>query len=128
MKVLIVDSLAMFRAMLRKILENGFFSGTIEAENRKQALIVHHKERPNIVIVDVSSPHTQGLELIGDLLSIDPKARIIVSSNAGQKEKVVEAYQKGARHFLLKPFDQNKVLETVRSSLLNPNMVKSNSL
>ena len=117
MKVLIVDDAALARAMLRKIVEECGISAILEAQNGLEAIQIYQTEKPNLVTMDITMPEMDGITAIRKILEIDATASIIVCSALGQKEIVMEAIQAGAKHFVVKPFDNDKVRSTIKAVL-----------
>ena len=117
MKVLIVDDAALARAMLRKIVEECEVSTILEAQNGLEAIQMYQNEKPNLVTMDITMPEMDGITAIRKILEIDAAASIIVCSALGQKEIVMEAIQAGAKHFVVKPFDNEKVRSTIKAVL-----------
>lgn len=118
MKCLIVDDAAFMRMSLRQIIEAQGFEEIVEAANGKEAIIAYQRgEKPDLVTMDLTMPEMDGLTAIRQLIELDPSANIIVCSAMGQKEIVVEAIKAGAKSFIVKPFDAQKVVEVVRASM-----------
>lgn len=117
MKVLIVDDAALARTMLRKIVEECGISEIFEASNGVEAVEVYQNERPNLVTMDVTMPEMDGVTATRKILEINAGANVIVCSALGQKEVVMEAIQAGAKHYIIKPFDNDKVRSTIKAVL-----------
>lgn len=108
--VMIVDDAKFVRVKLRSILEQGGFTVVGEAEDGQQAVQVFQDTKPSIVTLDITMPKADGLAALKAIRTIDPKAKVIMISALGQKEKVKESIQSGALDFVLKPFVADKVL------------------
>jgi two-component system chemotaxis response regulator CheY len=89
----------------------------LTARSGPEALEVYERTLPDLVTLDVVMPGMDGLTALTALREIDPAARVVVVSGIGLEEKVVEAIRLGARNYLLKPLDRDKVLETARRVL-----------
>lgn len=114
MKALIADDAMMVRFILKKILAALGFSEIHEAGDGKEALALYQEHRPNLVTMDITMPEMDGLESIKEIMAVDPKANVIVCSAIGQKEFVLKALDLGAKNYLIKPFQEEKVIETVK--------------
>lgn len=113
-KALIVDDAAVIRFVLRKILFSTGFEEIYEAGDGKTAIQVYQEQQPDLVTMDITMPEMDGLACIKEITSIDPSARIIVCSAMGQKEMVLQAIGLGAKNFIVKPFQEENVRETVK--------------
>lgn len=117
MKILVVDDANLARAMLRKILEDGGFNEILEAANGLEAIDLYQEHHPALVTMDITMPEMDGMTAIKKIMEIDPNANIIVCSALAQKEVVMEAISAGAKHFLVKPFEPDKVLKVIKALL-----------
>ncbi len=117
MKILVVDDANLARAMLKKILEDNGFKEVLEAANGLEAIEIYQGHHPALVTMDITMPEMDGITAIKEIMKIDPNANIIVCSALGQKEVVMEAISAGAKHFLVKPFEPDKVLKIIRALL-----------
>ena len=112
-KVLIVDDTAFMRMMLKTIITGKGYSVVGEAEDGIDAIEKYKELRPDIVTMDITMPRMDGIEGIKGILEIDPDAKIIVCSAMGQKALVIEALRLGAKDFIVKPFDADRVVEAI---------------
>ncbi|AHC15099.1 response regulator [Salinispira pacifica] len=109
---LIVDDAAVMRMRLRDILEPKYHV-IGEAENGEQAVELYKNHTPDFVTLDITMPRVDGIQVLEQLLSFDQKARVIIVSAVGQKKMVFNALGIGARDFIVKPFDPNRVMIAV---------------
>ncbi|MDN5293743.1 MAG: two-component system, chemotaxis family, chemotaxis protein CheY [Eubacteriales bacterium] len=116
-KVLIVDDAAFMRMMIRDILERHGYEVVGEAENGEQAVEMYKKLRPDLVTMDITMPEMDGITAVKEIMKFDPKAKIIMCSAMGQQAMVIDAIQAGARDFIVKPFQPERVLEAVTKVL-----------
>ncbi|HEX7715172.1 MAG TPA: response regulator [Bacillota bacterium] len=119
MKALIVDDAALARTLLRKLLEGNGFQEIVEASNGDEAVQLYQSSKPDLVTMDITMPGMDGVTAIKKIIEIDPLANIIVCSALGEKNIVLEAIQSGAKHFIVKPFDNEKVISIVKAVLEN---------
>jgi len=112
-KGIIVDDAAIMRQRLRSILENDFeIIG--EASNGKEAMELYKDLKPDFLTLDISMPEMNGLDALKNLLTDNPQAKIIIVSAVGQKQIVFEALSMGAKDFIIKPFEPDRVLKSVK--------------
>lgn len=116
MKVLVVDDASFMRMMLKKILSSKCACEVVgEADNGRVALEKYRELKPDMVTMDITMPEMDGLEALKAIRAEDPNAKIIMCSAMGQKHMVVEAVQNGAKDFIVKPFDENKIVSTINA-------------
>ena len=115
--IMIVDDAAFMRRLIKKALINGGYDKIIEAENGKAALELYKSERPELVFLDITMPERSGLEVLDDILTDDPEARVLMCSAIGQESVIARAIQRGARYFIVKPFKEEALLKLVEASL-----------
>lgn len=114
--ILIVDDAAFMRMRCAKLLkDNGF--DVIEAGNGLEAVQKYTEARPDAVLLDVTMPEMDGLEALRRIKSVDPNARVAMVTAMGQQAIVMEALKAGARDFVLKPFQPDRILGAVRKIL-----------
>ncbi|MBI5756201.1 MAG: response regulator [Nitrospirae bacterium] len=116
-KILIVDDAMLMRIMLRDIFEASSFQVVGEAEDAEQALQIYKETHPDLVTMDITLTSSSGIDAITMILDYDRDARIIVISALEQRNVVMEALRVGARDFIIKPFEENRVIESVRDVL-----------
>jgi len=116
-KILIADDAAFMRMMLRKILEEGGYEVIGEAENGAIAIQKYKELKPDMLISDMVMPEKGGIDVLKEVLAEFPDANILICSAIGQQALVIEAIQAGAKDYIVKPFEQANVLETVSKIL-----------
>ena len=105
---LIIDDAAVMRMRLRDILEPQF-AVVGEAEDGSQALTLYENCHPDFVTLDITMPKVDGLTVLQSLIKTHPEARVIIVSAVGQKQTVFKALSMGAKDFVVKPFDPERV-------------------
>ncbi|AFM42699.1 response regulator with CheY-like receiver, AAA-type ATPase, and DNA-binding domains [Desulfosporosinus acidiphilus SJ4] len=115
--VMIVDDAAFMRMMLKDILTKNGVTVVGEAENGAIAVEKYMELQPNLTIMDITMPEMDGLQAVKEIIKRDPKARIIMCSAMGQQSMVIEAIQSGAKDFVVKPFQAERVIEAVTKAL-----------
>jgi two-component system chemotaxis response regulator CheY len=113
-RVLIVDDAAFMRMMIKDILEKNDFQVIGEANNGLKAVEIYKKEKPDVVTMDITMPDMDGIEAVKAIRAFDPGAKIIMCSAMGQQTMVMDAIRAGARDFIVKPFQPDRVLEAIR--------------
>ncbi len=115
--VMIVDDAAFMRMMLKDILTKNGFTVVGEAENGAVAVDKHAELNPNLTIMDITMPEMDGLQAVKEIRKRNPQARIVMCSAMGQQAMVIEAIQSGAKDFVVKPFQAERVVEAVKKAL-----------
>jgi len=116
-RVLIVDDAAFMRMMLKDILTKNGYEIVGEAENGAIAVEKYKELRPDLVTMDITMPEMDGISAVKKIKSMDANARIVMCSAMGQQAMVIDAIQAGARDFIVKPFQPERVLEAVQKAL-----------
>lgn len=112
-KVLIVDDAAFMRMTIKMMLEKNGFEIVGEAENGETAVQKYQKCHPDIVTMDITMPEMNGIESLKLILKNDPKAKVVMISAMGQERMVKDAILSGAKSFIVKPFKEEHVVETL---------------
>jgi two-component system chemotaxis response regulator CheY len=116
-RVLITDDAAFMRMMLRNILSQNGHDVVGEAEDAEQAIARHAELQPDVTTMDITMPGRDGISALRDILAADPAARVVMCSALGQEAKVIESIRSGAKDFVVKPFQQDRVLAAVEKAL-----------
>ena len=118
MKVLLVDDAAFVRMSLKKILDDASFGFEyIEAGDGEEAIEKYKIYSPDLVIMDITMPNMDGITAVSKIKEIDDNAVIIMCSSMGSQEKVVGAITAGAKDFIIKPYEADKVVKSIRAVL-----------
>jgi len=112
-----VDDAAFMRMMIKDILRKGGYEVVGEAEDGAKAIEKYKELQPDLVTMDITMPDMDGIAAVKEIRKIDPNALIIMCSAMGQQAMVIDAIQAGARDFVVKPFQPDRVLEAVRKVL-----------
>lgn len=116
-KVLVVDDAAFMRMMIKDILSKNGYEIVGEAENGLKAVEKWQELHPDLTTMDITMPEMDGITAIKEIKKLDPNAKVIMCSAMGQQAMVIEAIQSGARDFIVKPFQPDRVLEAVRKAI-----------
>ena len=117
-RVLVVDDAIFMRMMVKDILEKNGFEVAGEASNGIEAVKAYQELKPDITTMDITMPEMNGIDATRLIRKIDPNARIVMCSAMGQQAMVMEAIQAGAKDFVVKPFQSDRVLDALNKALL----------
>lgn len=101
------------RMNLRKILENNGHQIIDEAANGKEGVLSYKENNPDLVTMDITMPEMEGIEAVKNILTYDANAKVIMCSAMGQQSLVIEAIEAGAKDFIVKPFNKNRIEEAI---------------
>lgn len=116
-RVLVVDDAAFMRMMIKDILTKNGYEVVGEAVDGNQAVDKYQELHPDLVTMDITMPELDGIEALKKIRGIDPNAKVVMCSAMGQQAMVIDAIQAGARDFVVKPFQADRVLESIRKVL-----------
>jgi len=114
--VLIVDDAAFMRMMIKDILSKNGYKVVGEAENGVQAVEKYKELEPDLVTMDITMPEMDGIDALKEIKEINPDATIIMCSAMGQQAMVIDAIQAGAKDFIVKPFQADRVIEAINKA------------
>jgi two-component system chemotaxis response regulator CheY len=115
-KVLIVDDAEFLRVRLTKILNTEGYE-VFQAENGVKAVAAYQESHPDVVLMDVTMPEMDGLTALKEIIQLDPKAKVVMLTALGQESVVLEAVKSGAKDFVVKPFEQDRVMNAITKLL-----------
>src|SRR3954468_10500269 len=116
-RVLVVDDAAFMRKMVSDALAKGGHEVVGEAGNGVEAIARYQELKPDLMTLDITMPEKDGLSALADIMGTDPSARVVMCSALGQESKVLEAIKLGAKDFVVKPFQADRVIEAVGKAL-----------
>jgi two-component system, chemotaxis family, chemotaxis protein CheY len=116
-RVLVVDDAAFMRKMVSDALVKGGHEVVGEAGNGVEAIAQFQELRPDLMTLDITMPEKDGLSALADIMAADPSAKVVMCSALGQESKVLEAIKLGAKDFVVKPFQPDRVIEAVGKAL-----------
>lgn len=115
--ILLVDDAAFMRMMLKDILTKNGYTVAGEAENGLKAVEKFRELSPDLALMDITMPEMDGLQALKKIKAEWPDAKVVMCSAMGQQAMVIDAIQSGAKDFIVKPFQPERVLEAVRKVL-----------
>ncbi|WP_018750925.1 MULTISPECIES: response regulator [Paenibacillus] len=116
-RILIVDDAAFMRMMIRDILTKNGFEVVGEAQDGAQAVEKFKELHPDLITMDITMPEMDGIAALKEIKKMDPNARVIMCSAMGQQAMVIDAIQAGAKDFIVKPFQSDRVIEAINKTL-----------
>lgn len=116
-RVLVVDDAAFMRMTIRKMLEAEGYTVAGEAGNGVEAVQKYMELQPDVVTLDITMPEMNGVDALKRIKEFDPKAKVIICSAMGQQAMVAQAIQNGAKDFIVKPFEKDRVIAAVKRVL-----------
>lgn len=116
-RVLVVDDAAFMRKMVSDALMGGGHEIVGEAANGAEAVQRFQELRPDIMTLDITMPEKDGLAALKEIIAVDPGAKVVMCSALGQESKVLESIKLGAKDFVVKPFQVDRVLSAVEKAL-----------
>ena len=111
------DDAAFMRKMVSDALAQGGHEVVGEASNGIEAVERYQALRPEVTTLDITMPEKDGLTALKEIVGLDPAARVIMCSALCQESKVLESIKLGAKDFVVKPFQADRVLEAVAKAL-----------
>ena len=112
--ILICDDAAFMRMMIKDILTKNGYNVVGEAENGAKAVEKYQELKPDLVLMDITMPEMDGIQALKAIKAADPSATVIMCSAMGQQAMVIESIQAGAKDFIVKPFQAERVIEAVK--------------
>lgn len=113
-RILLVDDAAFMTMVLKDILTKNGYDVVGEAENGLKAVEKYRDLKPDLTLMDITMPEMDGIQAVRAIRATDPGAKIIMCSAMGQQAMVIESIQAGARDFIVKPFQADRVIEAVK--------------
>ncbi len=116
-KILIVDDSLFMRMTLRNNLIGEY--EIVEADSGAEALEQFQKEKPDLVLLDIVMPQgeEEGIRVLKEIMKNHPQAQIVMITAVGQEAIIEECKKLGAKDYIVKPFDEKLVNETVEKYL-----------
>ncbi len=119
LRVLIVDDLEFMRTVIREILEQAGFEIAGEAANGEEGVAMFNQLKPDLVLMDITMPVMDGIEALKQIKRHHQDATVIMCSALGQQEYIIKAIQCGARDFVVKPFNPERIISAIHKAIYN---------
>lgn len=115
-KIMVVDDAEFLRVRIKKLLV-GAGHDVVEANNGKVAIQTYQAESPDAVLMDITMPEMDGLAALKEIKAVDANACIVMLTALGQESVVLEAIKAGAKDFVVKPFEPDRILAALNKVL-----------
>lgn len=115
--VLVVDDAAFMRLSIKQILEKNGHKMIAEAADGKEAILKYTEYKPDVIILDITMPEMSGLEALAHIKENDPNAKVVICSALGQQEQLAKAIELGAKDFIVKPFEPDRMIAALNKVL-----------
>ena len=112
-KIMLVDDAAFMRMMVKNALSKSGYDNFVEAQDGAEAVKKYDEENPDMVIMDITMPNMDGLQALKKI------REIVMCTAMGQEGMVVDAIKSGAKDFIVKPFNADRIVQTVNTILGN---------
>ena len=112
--ILIVDDAAFMRMVIRDILVKAGYEVAGEAADGKEAIRLYRTLKPELVLLDITMPEMDGIDALKKIMLEDKDAKVIMCSALGQSSMVIESIQAGAKDYIVKPFQADRVIDSVK--------------
>ena len=116
-KIMLVDDAAFMRMMVKNALTKSGYDNIIEAQDGAEAVKKYAEEKPDMVFMDITMPNMDGLQALKKIREDDPNAKIVMCTAMGQEGMVVDAIKSGARDFIVKPVNADRIVQTAQAIL-----------
>ena len=116
-KIMLVDDAAFMRMMVKNALTKSGYDNFVEAQDGAEAVKKYGEEKPDMVIMDITMPNMDGLQALKKIREDDPNAKVVMCTAMGQEGMVVDAIKSGAKDFIVKPFNAERIVQTVNTIL-----------
>lgn len=116
-KILITDDAAFMRMMLKDILQKNGYEIAGEATNGNESVSLYEQTKPDLVTMDITMPGCDGISALKQIMAKDPNAKVLMCSAMGQQSMVIESIQAGAKDFIVKPFQPDRVIAAIKKAL-----------
>lgn len=115
--VLIVDDSQVMRNMLAKFFTDNGFNVVGMAEDGEQAIELFEKLNPDIMTLDIIMPKMRGTEVLETIMARYPEAKVVMASSVSDARTVMKCLKIGAKQYILKPYDEQKVMTAIKKAL-----------
>ena len=116
-KIMLADDAGFMRKMIQNHLSGAGYTDFVEAGDGAQAVELYQEHKPDLVLLDITMPNMSGIEALAAIKQLDPNSKVVMCSAMGQESMVMEAIKLGALDFIVKPFKQDRIVQTVTKIL-----------
>jgi two-component system chemotaxis response regulator CheY len=116
-RILVCDDSAFMRMMLKRVLIDNGHEIVGEAGDGMEAVQLYRQHKPDLITMDITMPKMDGIQAVTHIHEEDPLVRIVMVTALGQRAIITDAINAGASDFIVKPFDNIQVIETIKKVL-----------
>lgn len=114
---MVVDDLSFMRSVIKDILVSSGMKISCEARDGVEAVSLYSEKKPQLVLLDIAMPRMDGLTCLKKIRRMDPDSTIIMCSSLGDQKNIIKAIQWGARDFVVKPFQKQRLISAVKKAI-----------
>ncbi|MDR0356681.1 MAG: response regulator [Deltaproteobacteria bacterium] len=116
-RVLIVDDSPVMRQMLFKMFEKEGFQVVGQACDGEEALTLFDQLKPDLITLDIVMPKIRGTEVLETIMGQNPESCVIMASSVSDARTVMHCLKIGAKQYIIKPYDEEKVMAAVKKAM-----------
>ncbi|MCD4780390.1 MAG: response regulator [Candidatus Omnitrophica bacterium] len=116
-RIIVTDDAPIIRLMLRDILTYNGYEVIKECNNGQEAVEAFTELKPDLMTLDIVMPEKDGIQALEEILTDDDSAKIVMVTAVDQREALMKAIRIGATDYIVKPFENDRVLSAVRKAL-----------
>ena len=117
-RIIVIDDHQLLRDMISETLNSqSDFQVIATSGDAKDSLELCQEYHPDLVLMDITMPEMDGIQALKKIKETDAAANVIMCSAMGQQAMVIESIQSGARDFIVKPFQPDRVIEAVKKAV-----------
>jgi two-component system, chemotaxis family, chemotaxis protein CheY len=114
--ILVVDDAGVVRRRFNQVLTQHSYK-VIEAENGLDAVAQYKENKPDAVLLDITMPEMDGISALKEIIKLDPSARVVMVTGLGQQSIILDAIRSGAKDFVTKPCENDRLLAVLEKAL-----------
>ena len=115
-RIMVVDDAQFIRTRISRLLTKHGYE-IIEAKDGEEAVQIYRSVQPDVVLMDITMPRKDGLAALTEIHKFDPRAKVIMLTALGQFSIAMQALKSGAKDFVVKPYDPERLTETLQKTL-----------
>lgn len=115
--IIVVDDSLFMRQILKELITGMGHVIIGEAEDGYEAVLKYSELRPDMITMDINMPKMSGVTALKEILKIDPEAKVLICSALGQQSMITESIRAGAKDFVVKPIQDERVMEAIKKIL-----------
>ncbi len=116
-KILVVDDAKIIRSKIKKVLTAHGYEIIAECDDGAKAVEAYKKFNPDLVTMDIIMPEMEGIGALEQIIAYDSSAKVIMVTAIDQRESLMKAIRLGAVDYIVKPFEDERLVSTVQKAL-----------